>query len=83
MKMRSLKLVCSAIVLTGLTAGVSGCVSYGNTHALLTPIGVAGYHTFKPANAPARDIQLPPDQRDPNRIADAKAKEEQAADNET
>ena len=82
MKMRSLKLVCSAMVLAGLTAGVSGCVSYGNTHALITPVGVAGYHTFKPANAPGRDVQMP-DQRDPNRIADAKAKEEQAADNET
>ena len=82
MKMRLSKLVFSAMVLTGLTAGVSGCVSYGNTHALITPVGVAGYHTFKPANAPARDIQLP-DQDDPNRIANAKAKEEQAADNET
>ena len=81
MKMRSLKLVCSAMVLTGLAAGVSGCVSYGNTHALLTPVGVAGYHSFKPANtAPAREIQIP---RDPNQIADAKAKEQQAADNET
>ena len=82
MKMRLSKLVFSAMVLTGLTAGVSGCVSYGNTHALITPVGVAGYHTFKPANAPARDIQLPY-QGDPNRIANAKAKEEQAADNET
>ena len=81
MKMRLLKLVCSAAVLAGLT-GLSGCVSYGNTHALLTPIGVAGYHSFKPANAPVRDIQMP-DQHDPNRIADAKAKEQQAADNET
>jgi hypothetical protein len=81
MKMRSLKLVCSAMVLTGLTAGMSGCVSYGNTHALLTPVGVAGYHSFKPANtAPARDIQLP---RDPNQIAAVKAKEEQAANDET
>ena len=82
MKMRISKLVCSAVVLTGLTAGMSGCVSYGNTHALITPVGVAGYHTFKPDNAPSRDIQMP-DQRDPNRIANAKAKEEQAADNET
>jgi hypothetical protein len=29
---------------------MSGCVSYGHTHALLTPVGVAGYHTFKPDN---------------------------------
>lgn len=81
MKMRSLKVVCSAMLLTGLAAGLSGCVSYGNTHALLTPVGVAGYHTFKPANTtPARDIQMP---RDPNQIAAAKVKEEPDADNET
>jgi len=82
--MRSMKLVCFAAVVAGLTAGMSGCVSYGNTHALLTPVGVAGYHTFKPANAPRnpREIQIP-EQRDPNRIANAKAKEEQAADSET
>lgn len=82
MKMRSMKLVCCAAVVAGLTAGLSGCVSYGNTHALLTPVGVVGYHTFKPANAPQnpREIQIP-EQRDPNRIA--KAKEEQAADSET
>jgi hypothetical protein len=82
MKMRLLKLVCSAAVVGGVVTGLSGCVSYGNTHALLTPVGVAGYHTFKPANTqPAREIQLP-EQRDPNRIADVKAKEEQAADSE-
>jgi hypothetical protein len=81
MTMRLLKLVCSAAVVSGLAGGLSGCVSYGNTHALITPVGVAGYHTFKPANT-ARDIQLP-EQRDPNRIADVKARQEQAADNET
>lgn len=83
MKMRLRQLVCSAAVAAGLAAGLSGCVSYGNTHALITPVGVAGYHTFKPANAPVRDIQLPPQQRDPNQIAAVKAKKEQAADNET
>jgi hypothetical protein len=79
MKMRLTKLVCSAAVVAGLSAGLSGCMTYGNTHALITPVGVAGYHTFKPANAPARDIRLP---RDPNQIAAAKVKEEQAADSE-
>ena len=85
MQMRLSKLVSSAVVIAGLAAGVTGCVSYGNTHALVTPIGVAGYHTFKPAGAPRNvppDIQLQQD-RDPNRIADAKAREAQAADNET
>ncbi len=28
----------------------AGCVSYGNTHALITPLGVAGYHKFRPQN---------------------------------
>ncbi len=44
-----------------LAAAVSGCVSYGNTRALVTPVGIAGYHTFKPdvvdPNKP-RDIRL-------------------------
>ena len=80
MKMRSLKLVSCAVVVGGFAAGLSGCVSYGNTHALLTPVGVVGYHTFKPANTTPREIQLP---RDPNQVAAAKAKEEQAADSET
>lgn len=81
MKMRSMKLVCSTAVVASLIAGSSGCVSYGNTHALITPVGVAGYHTFKPANAPVRNIPMP--ERDPNRIADVKARQEPAADNET
>jgi hypothetical protein len=81
MKMRLLKLVCSAAVIAGGAGGLSGCVSYGNTHALLTPVGVVGYHSFKPENtATPRDIRMP---RDPNQVADAQAKEEQAADHET
>lgn len=68
-------------------SSVSGCVSYGNTHALITPVGVAGYHTFKPTE-PARD--LPPtdlNQTDPDRVAAAKPKrepaQEAAADDDT
>jgi hypothetical protein len=45
-----------------LVAALSGCVSLGNTHALVTPVGAVGYHTFKPRNAPnpnvPRDIRL-------------------------
>jgi hypothetical protein len=78
MMKRSSKLVCTAVAMAGLTAGLSGCVSYGNSHALITPVGVAGYHTFKPANT-ARDIRLP-EQRDPNQIAAARTQEEQAED---
>lgn len=47
--------------IVSFAAAMSGCVSYGNTHALVTPVGVAGYHTFKPdtvnPNTP-RDIRL-------------------------
>jgi len=85
MTMRFVKLVSSAAVAIGLTAALSGCVSYGDTHALLTPIGVAGYHSFKPANAPRNvppEIQLQQD-RDPNRIAATKEEQKPAADNET
>jgi hypothetical protein len=84
MKMQLLKLVGSAAVLTAVM-GLSGCVSYGNTHALLTPVGIAGYHTFKPANAPRNvppDIQLQQD-RDPNRIAAAKDEQKPAAGNDS
>jgi hypothetical protein len=46
MKVRSLNIV--AVVFVAAVLG--GCVSYGNTHALITPLGVAGYHKFKPEN---------------------------------
>lgn len=65
MKMRLL----NGLAIVSLAAALSGCVSYGNTHALLTPVGAVGYHTFKPdhVNKP-RDIQLPLP-RTPDRIA--------------
>lgn len=54
-----------AIVCVG--AALSGCVSYGgNTHALLTPIGVVGYHTFKP---PGAERVVPPELKLPDRVA--------------
>lgn len=81
MKVTFYKLVAIAAV-GAASVGMSGCVSYGNTHALLTPVGVAGYHTFKPPQNSTREIKLPPE-RDPNRVAAAKAKEEQAADRDT
>ena len=46
MKVRSL----SVLGIVSIAAALSGCVSYGNTHALVTPLGVAGYHKFKPEN---------------------------------
>lgn len=59
-----------------VTAAValSGCVSYGNTHALITPVGAVGYHTFKPehTNPPPREINLP---RTPDQIAAANGEE--------
>ena len=40
----------SFVGVVSIAAALSGCVSYGNTHALVTPLGVAGYHKFKPEN---------------------------------
>ena len=59
MKLRLLNLVGIVCIAAALT----GCVSYGNTHALITPLGVAGYHKFKPENnAPAVPQPGSPDQ---------------------
>lgn len=67
MKMRFLSTVA---IVSVATAGLSGCVSYGNTHALVTPVGVMGYHTFKPDNANTpREINLPEQRTPPDRIA--------------
>jgi hypothetical protein len=55
----------SMLGVVSIAAALSGCVSYGNTHALITPLGVAGYHKFKPDNtAPA--VPQPPN---PDRVA--------------
>lgn len=60
----------NGLAIVSLAAALSGCVSYGNTHALVTPVGAIGYHTFKPENAPKppRDINLPK-ASEPDRIA--------------
>ena len=69
MKVRLLHLV----TVISAAAALSGCVSYGHTHALITPVGVAGYHTFKPDNtAPA----VPP-RPDPNRMAASSQQQQQ------
>ena len=70
--MSSVAIVCSA-------AALSGCVSYGNTNALITPIGVAGVHSFKPKQN-ARDIHLPAPQN-PDRVA--ALQEQQEREDET
>lgn len=64
MKMRLFK---SVAIVSVAVAALSGCVSYGNTHALVTPVGAIGYHTFKPdhTNTP-REIELP---RTPDQVA--------------
>lgn len=33
---------------------LSGCVNTPNTKALITPVGAAGYHMFKPKDVPTR-----------------------------
>lgn len=50
------------VAVVSVAAALSGCVSYGNTHALITPLGVAGYHKFKPENtAPVAPVPPTPD----------------------
>ena len=46
---------------------LSGCVTYGNTRALITPVGVAGVHSFKPSDH-AREIRKP-EPSEPDRVA--------------
>jgi hypothetical protein len=71
-------LVISSLAALSAATALSGCVSVGRTHALITPVGVAGVHSFKPAPN-GRDIRLPP-QQDPDRVA---AIREQAAQDDT
>lgn len=53
-----------------MSFALSGCINTPSTKALITPIGGAGYHTFKPTQ--------PPDRIDPSevdRLAAAAAEE--------
>lgn len=72
--MMKVRLFNTVAIVSLAVAGLSGCVSYGNTHALVTPVGAVGYHTFKPdhTNAPPREINL----RTPDRVAAANEREE-------
>lgn len=65
----------TTLAIVSSAAALSGCVSYGNTHALITPVGAVGYHSFKPSNT-TRDIQLP-EPSNPDRIAANKSAQEQ------
>lgn len=68
----------SVVGIVALAAAMSGCVSYGGTHALITPVGAIGYHKFKPEHtSPA----LPPP---PNadRVAAIQKQHEQAVRDE-
>jgi hypothetical protein len=49
----------TVVGIVSMAAASSGCVSYGNTHALVTPLGAIGYHKFKPENT-APVIPPPP-----------------------
>ncbi|MBL8271126.1 hypothetical protein [Steroidobacter sp.] len=60
MKMRLVNGLLAIALGTALSIGLSGCVSYGNTHALVTPVGAIGYHSFKPEHrTQPREIKLP------------------------
>lgn len=71
MKVRLLTIV----GMVSLAAATSGCVSYGGTHALITPVGAIGYHKFKPENSsPA--VPLPPN---PDQVAAIQKQHDEAA----
>jgi hypothetical protein len=43
------------LIVTCLVAWTAGCINYPRTHVLVTPIAVAGVHSFAPAKtAPAK-----------------------------
>ena len=50
MKMRTRKI--GTIIGACLLASVAGCISVPGTNVLVTPIGVAGVHSFKPQPTP-------------------------------
>jgi hypothetical protein len=76
MKLRLLNI----LGLVSIAAAMSGCVSYGGTHAFITPVGAIGYHKFKPENtSPA--VPLPPNA---DRVAAIQQQhDQQARDGET
>jgi len=47
MKLRLLVVPCA---ITAFAVSLGGCVSYGQTRMLVTPVGVAGIHKFAPPN---------------------------------
>ena len=69
MKIRLLQM----LGVVSVAAAVSGCVTHGNTHALITPVGVAGYHTFKLENTAPVHPPLP----NPDRMVAADGQNEQ------
>jgi hypothetical protein len=69
MKVRVLNIV----GVVSIAAALSGCVSYGNTHALITPLGVAGYHKFKPENT----APVTPPRPNPDRMTAATQQDQQ------
>lgn len=69
MKIRLLQMV----GVVSVAAALSGCVTNGNTHALITPVGVAGYHKFKPENT----APVPPPLPNVDRVAATNEQNEQ------
>lgn len=70
----------SIVGIVSMAVAMSGCVSYGGTHAFITPVGAIGYHKFKPENTQPAVPLLP----SPDRVAAIQKQHEQAArDGET
>lgn len=60
------------------TAALSGCVSFGQTGMLVTPVGVAGIHSFAPPSAPDNFKQL---DRTAERLAAIQKQQQESAAN--
>jgi hypothetical protein len=45
-----------SLVIGCMVTALSGCLSAGGTHALVTPFGVAGVHSFAPVDKSRRSF---------------------------
>jgi hypothetical protein len=61
----------STVLMAVLITSLSACISYPRTHVLVTPIGVAGIHSFAP---PKSSIKADPNLKASNQTDAEKAR---------
>jgi hypothetical protein len=57
------------LIVSCLIAPLAGCVSFGSTDFLVTPVGVVAVHSFAPPATPVQDTDSP--RSEPTLSADA------------